>query len=125
MLILDHSLISFQMVNPVAPSRPLKQPMWLLSRHVDLKAAKEGSWHVCVSKVGMREEEAAVIELTKFFVSCLGLSGLQKRVKKCQVLGLALSHAEAAFQCGSGASAQGDFFFLALLFLSTPLVLGC
>lgn len=68
----------------------------------------------------MREEEAAVIELTKFFVSCLGLSGLQKRVKKCQVLGLALSHVEAAFQGGSGASAQGAFsvFFYSLLQLS-------
>lgn len=50
--------------------------MWLLSRHVDLNAAKEGSWHVFLSKVGMREEEAAIIELTKFFVSCLGPTGL-------------------------------------------------
>lgn len=78
---------------------------------MDLKAAKEGSWRIFLSKVGLREEAAVVIEPTNFFVCCLGLSGLQKKVEKCQVLGLALSHAEAAFQRGSGASAQGGGFF--------------
>lgn len=73
MLILAHSLISFQMVNPATPSRPFKQPVWLLSRHMDLKAAKGSSWHVCVSKVGMREEEeVAATELTKVFCLLCG-----------------------------------------------------
>lgn len=93
-----------------AQDSPLKEPTWLLSRSLGLEAAKEGSWHIFLLKVGVREEEAAVTELTKFLVSCLGLNGLQKRVEKCQVLVLALSHAEAAFQCGPGASAQGDIF---------------
>lgn len=99
-----------------AQDSSLKQPTWLLSRSAGLEAAKRGSWHIFLFKVGVREEEAAVIELTKFLVSCLGLSGLQKRVENCQVLGLALSHTGAAFQCGPGASAQGDFFS-AFLFL--------
>lgn len=102
-----------------AQDSSLKQPTWLLSRSAGLEAAKEGSWHILLLKGSVSEEEAAVIELTKFLVSFLGPSGLQKRVKKCQVLGLAPSHAGAAFQCGPGASAQGDFFsaFLFLLHL--------
>lgn len=100
-----------------AQHSPLEQPTWLLSRSAGLEAAKEGSWHIFLWKLDVREEEAVVIELTKFLVSCLSLNGLQKRAEKCQVLRLALSHAGAAFQCGPGASAQGDFFFSAFLFL--------
>lgn len=102
-----------------AQDSPLKQPMWLLSRSAGLEAAKEGSWHILLLKGSVREEEAAVIELKKFLVSFLGLSRLQKKVQKCQVLRLASSHAGAAFQCDPGASAQGDFFsaFLFLLHL--------
>lgn len=74
-----------------AQDSPLKQLTRLLSRSAGLEAAREGSWHVFLLKVGVREEEAAVIELTKFLVSCLGLNGLQKRLGKCQVLRLALS----------------------------------
>lgn len=52
-----------------AQDSPLKQPTWLLSRSAGLEAAKEGSWHIFLLKVGVREEEAAVIELRKFLVS--------------------------------------------------------
>jgi len=70
-----------------AQNSPLKQPVWLLSRHMDLKAAKEGSWHFFLSKVGMREEEAAIIELAKFLVSCLGPSGLRRQSRSAKSLG--------------------------------------
>lgn len=107
-----------------AQDSPLKQLTRLLSRSAGLEAAREGSWHIFLLKVGVREEEeAAVIELTKFLVSCLGLNGLQKRLEKCQVLRLALSHIGAAFQCGPGPSAQGDFFSIFIPFAA--LVLGC
>lgn len=106
-----------------AQDSPLKQLTRLLSRSAGLEAAREGSWRIFLLKVGVREEEAAVIELTKFLVSFLGLNGLQKRLEKCQVLRLALSHIGAAFQCGPGASAQGDFFSIFIPF--APLVLGC
>jgi len=54
---------------------------------MDLKAAKEGSWHFFLSKVGMREEEAAIIELAKFLVSCLGPSGLRRQSRSAKSLG--------------------------------------
>lgn len=104
MLILGHSSISFRWQTlqhhlcTAAPESPLKQPVWLRSPYVGLEAAKEGSWHVFLPNVRMRAEAAAVIELTEALSSCLGLSRLQKRVGKRQVLGLALSHVEAAFQ---------------------------
>lgn len=62
----------------------MKQPTWLVCRHVALKSAKEGSWHVFSSKLGMKEEEAAIIELRKLFVSCLGLSGLQRGLRSAK-----------------------------------------
>lgn len=65
----------------------MKQPTWLVCRHVALKSAEEGSWHVFSSKLGMREEEAAIIELRKFFVSCLGLSGLQRGLRSAKFSG--------------------------------------
>jgi len=47
-----------------------------------LQAGQRSSWHIFFLKVGMREEEAAVIELTKLFVYCL--SGLQRGLRSAK-----------------------------------------
>lgn len=45
-------------------------------------ASQRSSWHIFLLKVGKREEEAAVIELTKLFVYCL--SGLQRGLRSAK-----------------------------------------
>lgn len=70
-----------------AHNGPVKQPTRLVCRHMALKSAKEGYWHVFSSKLGMEEEEAAIIELRKLFVSCLGLSGLQRGLRSAKFSG--------------------------------------
>lgn len=71
-----------------AQDSPLKQPMWLLSRSAGLEAAKEGSWHILLLKGSVREEEAAVIELKKNFLSPSWVSvGFKRRFRNAKSSG--------------------------------------